>query len=330
MKQSQIIQKYLFFFFSSFCLLFSQASFGFSEAEIDSLESTGGKRVSSSLWRTELGFSLQRNLLFNARLVDNISANTEASFFDLSNLYYGTDLNINYSLKDFDFLKNTEVFLKASFNSPVKGHKSNLLDYGPMKYISYALGDLVAGLTSPLKKGDNFLSYFDTSVILFPLSRFSREASLITTLDETISFLRFLKKEESWKLAVSASHNMAYSLYTSKDADKGGYKKNIPFDLSHGLGLFYRQNYSKFIPFSTRVFASHYFGINTYHTQTHFLTLGSSFTWKTSKKVYINFLIRWRDNIHKHNPKDHNIKKTEKVSFNLRKIFFTLRGIYSF
>ena len=322
-------QKYLFFFFSLFCFLFPQAGFGFSEAEIDSLESTGGKRVSSSLWRTEIGFSLQRNLLFNARLADNISANREASFFDLSNLYYGTDLNINYSLRDFDSLKNTEVFLKASFNSPIEGHKSNLRVYGPMKYISYALGDLIAGLTSPLKKSDDFLSYFDTSVILFPLSRFSREASLITTLDETVSLLRFLRKEETWKLAVSASHNMAYSLYTNK-ADIGGYKKNIPFDLSHGLGLFYRQNYSKLIPFSTRVFATHYFGISTYHTQTHFLTLGSSFSWKTSKKVYINFLIRWRDNIHRHNPKNHDIKKNERVSFNLKKVFFTLRGIYSF
>ena len=325
-----MIQKYLALLFSFFCLLLTQTSFGLSEIEKDTLESTKDKSSTISPWRTELGFSLQRNLFFNARLADNISTSKEGSFFDISNLFYGLNLNINYSLKRFDLLKNAEIFLQSSFNSPIKGHRSDLLHYGPLEYITYALGDLIAGLKTPLKKNDNFLSYFYSSVILFPLSKFSRKASLITTLDETISLLYFLKKKETWKLALTANHNMAYSQYTSREANKGGTKKNIPFDLSHGLGLLYRQDYNKYIPYSTQFFATHYFGIDTSHTQIHFLTLGSSFSWNPRKQFYINFRVLWRDSILKYNPSNHHITKLEKVSFKLKKTFFSLQGIYIF
>ena len=52
---------FIFLFFPCF-------GFGFTEAEIDLLESAEEKDMASSPWRTQIDFALQRNLLLPSRL----------------------------------------------------------------------------------------------------------------------------------------------------------------------------------------------------------------------------------------------------------------------
>ena len=330
-----MIKNCLIIFFYAF-LLFPQLSFSFSEAEIDTLESSGKKSFSSSLWRTNVGFSLQRNLELRNRLASLFDTNKEASLFDVSNLYYNLSLNFNYSLSKvaknskYNFLKNTEIFLENSFNSPLTGHNNNLKNYNLASYIQYALGDVVLGFTVPTYQNKNFLSYFSFSFIAFPFSRFSREAGLSTTLDGTVSLLYFLKKVKKWNLAFSSRHNLAYSDYKKPSTDVKGIRYNIPLDTSQRASFIYSQNQIKYFPSNITIFASHYFGVNTKFTRNHDLTLGASSSWKLRERLYINFSVHWSDRIYVYNPYNENVEKKEPIRFNLIRTFFVLGGSYSF
>ena len=222
-------------------------------------------------------------------------------------------------------------FFNASFRTPFTGYNNNLKDYNFINYFQYALGDLIGGFTAPTYRSGNFLSYFSFSFIAFPLSKFSKEAGLLTTMDTTLSFLYFLKKKAKWNLALSSNHSLAYSHYTKHSADKLGKSYNIPFDTSQSGSLIYRQNYNKYLPSNTQFLITHFFGINTYKTQNHDLTIGVSSSWKIKKQFYLNSSIRWRDRVHIYNPYDENVKKIEPIRwFNWNQSFFALSGSYSF
>ena len=316
-----------------FLSVFPLFSSGFSETEIDSLESGGTKSFSPSPWRTQFSFSLQRNLEVNSRLLFDIGKDT--SLLDLSNLFYTLGANINYSLGSLpkhspDWLKNTELFLNVSFNSPFKGYSNNLKNYSAKDYIQFGLGDIVGGAAFPAYKTKNLISYLSFSSVVFPFSRFSKNAGLSTTLDGTLNVLYFLKKEEGWNLALSAGQNIAYSRYNKASADKAGYVRNIPFDTSQNLSLIYRQNQRRQMPSSLSFSITHYFGINTIKTRVHDLTLGLASAWRVRKRFYVNFSIRWRDRISVYNPSNPEVKKKEPVRFNLSRTFFRLGGSYSF
>ncbi len=342
-----MIKKY-FILLSFLCLFFSQLGFGFTEAELDSVESA----EDSSPWRTDISFSLKRNLEVETRLSQTVSAREELnpvqdSLFDPDSLYYGFGFRLNYSLKGAEhlfsrmglkdsffenILSKTNLFLTSSFNSSFRGYGARFADHDLWQYIHYALGDFVAGSQTQIYKSDNLFSYLDLSVVIYPpLSRFSKEAGLITTLDGTVRFLRFLKKEEKWKLDFLSSHNFAYSQYTKPDADTKGYKKNIPWDTSNSFSLIYGQSYSRFAPYRARAFITHYFGIDTTYSHTHFLAFGGSFSWQIKKRFYIAFTTNWRDRVALYNLSDKRVRMTEKTRWwDLSRTFFTLSASYSF
>ena len=337
-------RKYLILSF--LCLLSPQPGFGFTETELDSIEPV----EDSSPWRTDISFSLKRNLEVETRLDQAVSAREKIkpvrdSLFDPNSLYYGFDLRLNYSLKGAErlfsrmgskdssvknILNKTNLFLTSSFNSSFRGYGARFADHDLQQYIHYALGDFVAGSQTQFYKSDKLLSYFDLSVVLYPLSRFSKEAGLLTTLGGTIRLLRFLKREENWNLDFSSSHNFAYSQYTKASADTKGYKKNIPWDTSNSFSFIYGQSYNKLAPYRTRAFVTHYFGIDTTYSHTHYLTFGGSFSWKIKQQFYVTFIANWRDRVALYNLSDKKIWKREKVRWDLSRTFFTLSASYSF
>ncbi len=310
-------------------LLFPQSGFGFSDTELNRVESEEGEGASSKAWGVDLGFSLKRNLEINPRLQGAAegsiwSPDTEASFLDPSVLYYALGLRLNYPLKNSasffnhiglrghtveSVLSHTTVFLTGSFDSPFKGHKFYLKDYNFSDYFFYALGDLIAGATSRIYKSDKLLSYFDVSVILFPLSRFSKEASLITTLGSTVRFLRQIQKKELWSLSFVSSHNFAYSQYKYASTDKTGRDWNIPLDTSHSIGFLLGQSYNQFMPSRARFYLTYYMGLDAMYNHNHFLTLGHSFSWKIRNTFRLMFSVHWRDNIAFYNLSDKNVRK---------------------
>ncbi len=354
----------LIFSFCLFCFL-PKSGFGLSEIEIDALESADDQKLSADPWTIQLQFALRRNLEIENRYggfskdsaqkegdqkdskrIRFCDPSSEASICDLSNLYYGLGLDASYSLNNAEhffnkrlgvkndrikqIIKNTKIFFRSSFYSPFKGN-TNLENYSFFRdYIMYAVGDPTTGLTTQFYKSDNLLSYSELSVVMFPLSRFSRKAGLFTTLDGSIGFVRSLKKEQSWALAFSSNHNLAYSHYQKEDANDRGSIVNTPLDTEHSLGFSYKQSYNRFMPSSTRVSTIHYFGLNSQFTMSYFLTLASSFSWKIRKQFYINLLISWKDKIAVYNPDNENVRKKEPVRFNLNRTFFALSGSYFF
>ena len=335
----------------SIFLFFPCFGFGFSEIEIDLLESTEEKDMASSPWRAQFDFALKRNLLVDSSLLDSqeprqqrnpedkdaVFSNLfdpyrDTSLLDPSNLYYELSLNLNYSLRgiaedlQYEWLKNTELFLNNSFNAAFKPSELNMKGYGYIDYIQYALGDIIGGFKVPAYSRGKFLSSLSFSFIAFPLSRYSREAGLWTTVDGTVNFLYSLKKTPEWNVALSSSHNLAYNHYKKKTANAKKY--NVPYDTNQSLSLIFKQSLNKYFPSSTQLFSSYYFGINTYKTQFHDLTLGCSSSWKVKDRLYFNFSISWKDRIFIYNPYDKNVRKNEPVRFNLAHTFFVIGGSY--
>lgn len=336
---------YLFLFFSTVCVFFPQSSPGFSETDIDSLESTGKKSFSSRPWRTQFSVTLQRNLLLNSHYSDNtgrdirklFDTDEEASFLDFSNLYYTLSLNLNYSLGEtikhlgYDFLKNTELFLNNSFQSPVTGYNNILEGYGPVDYIHYALGDIAIGFTTPVYKKEDFFSELSFSLVPYRLSRFSKEAGLLTAANGTISFLYFFKKRSKWSLALSSSHSLAYYHYTKEAADKDGIVYNIPKETRQTGSFIFKQNFNKYMPANIQISSTHFFGIDKLSTRIHDLTFSSAFSWKIKNRVYMNFSIRWKDRIDFYHPDNKQVRKKEPTRwFNWDKYVFSIGGSYSF
>ena len=278
-------------------LILPALSFGFSEIELESLERSGSKSFSKNRWRRDIGFSLIRNLDIETRhksLSEQKGNNTnkfcdtkaEGSLCDLSNLYYNLDFTLYYSLIqwaenrfDSSFLKDAELFLGGFFRSNFRGGNcSELEGYDNFKsYIGCGLGDLVGGGAMPIYKKNNFFSYFNFSTILWPLSKKSRNTSLKTAFNTSISMLYFIKKENKWSGTLSSKHSLTYnhfryhkaykSSFTQLEPDQDkGHTYNNPFDSSQQLNLIFKQNFNKYLPANTGLFITYSFTINTQYS----------------------------------------------------------------
>jgi len=337
----------LFLIIFAFCLS-PHLSFGLSETELESLETTGKKSLSISPWRTQVGFALQRNIEFNSRFSDDTGADIlrkffnprgEASLFDLWNLYYGLTFNFNYSLKEMEkkyiLFKNVELFVNSSFQTPVKGyHSGGEADrgYGLSDYIHYGLGDITAGLTAPIYRGEGFFSDFSVSLMPYPLSRFSQGAGLSKTVSGAVSFLYFLEKEKLWSLAVSSNHSLNVSYYHKNFFDREGHIENFPLETAHSGSLIYRQSHQKYMPTSVRASAGYFLGvskkkINFYHD----LLLALSFSWKMKERYYLNCSIRWKYRVNVYNFSNKSIRKDRPIRwFEPSNYVFSIGSSYTF
>ena len=292
-------------------------AFGFSETELDSLESSGSKTFSKSPWRIDMGLSLLRNLDVETRerklyLNDSLfedkktkkfcNPSEEGNLCDLSNLYYNLDLTAYYSLANWakkyfnhSFLKGTELFLGTYFSSDFKGGAcSNLENYNNLRgYITCNLGDLVGGWTTLIYKKQDFFTYFNFSTIIWPLSKKSKDSSLTTNLKGSLSTLYFIKKENEWSGAISSNHSLNYNHFTSYKSNSQAYNK--PLGTSQQLSFILKQEINKYLPANTRLFINYSFILNTENTHWHLKEISlkdntvSDITEESLEKL-INFL----------------------------------------
>ncbi|MCZ0933236.1 MAG: hypothetical protein OXJ52_08810, partial [Oligoflexia bacterium] len=272
-------------------LVFPALSFSFSETELDSLEDLGTKTFSKSPWRNNFGFSLIRNLNIEAQhknYSERVKSgeekesgskfcdfNSDNSICNLSDLYYSLDFTVYYSLlkwaeeySRFSFLKGAELFLSGSFTSNFKaGNCSNLETYDSFQgYLKCGIGDISAGWTLPVYQKGDFISYFNFSALLFPLSKKSQDLSLKTGLNGSISALYFLKKRDKWSWAISSQHSLSYTHFTAPWADESWGKFNNPFSTGQGLSLILKQRLNKYLPANTSFSVGYSFIINAYNT----------------------------------------------------------------
>ena len=262
-------------------------AFSFSETELDSLEDSGTKTFSKSPWRNNFGVSLIRNLDVEAQH-KNYSGrveigeekksgnklcdfNSDNNICNLSDLYYSLNFTVYYSLLKWaeeysrlSFLKDAELFLNSSFTSNFKGGIcSNLEGYDNLKgYLKCRVGDISTGWTLPFYQKGAFISYFNFSALLFPLSKKSQDLSLKTGLNGSISTLYFLKKWEKWSWAISSQHSLAYNYFTKPWGDEGWSKFNTPFAIGQGLSLILKQSLNKYLPANTSLSVGYNFIIN--------------------------------------------------------------------
>ena len=275
-----------------FLLIFPPVVFSFSETELESLESEGTKTFSKSPWRRDFGFSLIRNLEIESRH-QSLSEEKESeeaglnkdnkfcvvdsknSLCDLSSLYYRLDWTLYYSLAQwaekylsYSFLKNTEFFLASSFTSNFSGGNcSHLEGWDNLKdYMKCGIEDLLVGWTAPVYQKDNFFSYFNFSMMAWPLSQKSEDTTLKTAVEASISALYFIKKQDKWSQAVFSSHSLAYNHFTNPSADKDWKSYNNPFNSEQALNLIFKQSFNKYLPANTTLSIAYRFLINTENT----------------------------------------------------------------
>ncbi|MCZ0932033.1 MAG: hypothetical protein OXJ52_02655 [Oligoflexia bacterium] len=260
----------------------------FSETELESLEDSGRKTFSKNPWRRDMGFSLIRNLDIETRH-KNLSqeeGNTdkqnkfcdpkaEGSLCDLSNLYYNLDFTVYYSLAqwtkkrlNYPFLKGTEFFLTSYFRSNFSGGIcSDLIGYDNFKgYVECGVGDITGGWTSPIYDKNSFFSYFNFSMIVWPLSKESKDSTLKTAFNSSVSALYFFKKRDKWSGAISSNHSLVYNHFTNPRVGEKGHTYNNPFDSNQQLSLIFKQNFNKYLPANARLFIAYSFTINTANT----------------------------------------------------------------
>ena len=290
-------------------------AFSFSETELESLESSGTKIFSQSLWRRDMGFSLIRNLDIETRhknfsktehAQENKFCDTEAegSLCDLSNLYYNLDFTIYYSLAQWaekhfkdSFLKDTEFFLGGYFRSNFReGDCSNIEGYdNSTGYIQCGLGDILGGLTAPIYNKNSFYSYLNLSAIIWPLSKKSKDATLKTAWGVSANTIYFIKKQDKWSWAFSSNHNLAYNHFShhkNPDSKDTGYNYNNPFDSNQQLSLIFKQNFNKYLPVNTNLFISHNFAVNTQYSSWSLQEIEekSNAFWNDVSPEYLNIL----------------------------------------
>ncbi|MDE0091791.1 MAG: hypothetical protein OXN83_00725, partial [Oligoflexia bacterium] len=274
-----------------FLVIFPQLAFSFSETELESLETEGTKTFSKSPWRRDMGLSLIRNLEIETRHrsfleeeknQDNKSGkanfcefNKKDSLCDLSSLFYKLDFTLYYSLAQWaekyfnnSFLKNTEFFLGGYFMSSIKpGLCLERKGYNNfMGYIKCGVSDMTSGWTTLIYKKDSFFSYFNFSMLVWPLSQKSKDVTLKTAFNSSISTLYFLKKQEKWSGAISSNHSLSYNHFTSPIPKKATLAYNNPFDTSQQLSLIFKQNFNKYLPANTALFISYNLALDTYKT----------------------------------------------------------------
>ena len=334
-------------------LLFSPfLVFAFDETEVDSLSSSGTKRLSKKPWRTQFSLALKRNLEVWA-----FSPEKENALTDLSALFYELKLTLNYSLEEINpRLSQTELFLTGSFLSNFDGgHCDRWLDDQEPAYIWCNVGNVVGGFQTPFYNKGSFFSDFTFSFIPYPLSFFSREEGLVNSFSGAFSTLYFFKKEKQWNAALSTSHNFTYRKFTKTLTgpiiEEKGIKKikgdryNIPLETEHITQLILRQNFNKYLPSNAQLFSSYFIGINLHRPHSvepncspwacgdreHYLSLGASSSWKLKDRTYLTGSLFWRDKLIVYNPKDENVKKGKsEIDFKLDRWFFKLTFSYSF
>ena len=275
----------------SIFIIFPSLVFSFSETELESLEDSGTKTFSKSPWRRDTGFSLIRNLDIETRhkhfsteeqKQENSSAkknrfcdpDKEGSLCDFSNLYYKWDFTLYYSVVSWvekyfnsSFLKDTEFFLGGSFTSNFKGGAcSHLKGYNSLTgYLKCGIGDILGGWTTPIYQKDSFFSFFNFTMVAWPLSKESQSATLKTAIDGSLNTLYFIKKQKEWSWALSSSHSLAYNHFTVPATDNG-HNYNNPFDSSQQLSLIFKQRFNKYLPSNTSLSVAYSSTINTDNT----------------------------------------------------------------
>ena len=352
--------------FTLIFLFYPHSSFSFSESELDSLEESGKKTFSKSPWRTELSLGLHRNAHLNTfhsagyeAQQSVFSTDEKDSLLDFANLYYSIGLGINYSFmevaekRNYEFLKNMELFLSGSFDTPWTGYNNQFEDYDAWQYIHYAIGDLTFGLTTPLYQKQGFITYF-SSYSLIPLSKFSQEAGLFSGLSGSLSFLYFLQRKSDWSLAVSSNHALHYRHYIKNPLDRAkgdkyqeflarndkelthdrsGHKHTTPLSTGNSGNLIFKQSAYKVLPTRISFTLGYIFGADTRKTRTHYLSWSGAASWKVKNHFYLNTSIRWMDSIHISNPVPEHKDITKHIPIgwsDLRKYIFSIGVSYSF
>lgn len=229
------------------------------------------------------------------------SSGSESYFSDVFDLkpdklfsssYYALGLQLNYSLEkiagylNYDFLKNTEIFLNSSF---VSGYVINNLK----NYIYNALGDITTGFIVPVYKGERFFSDFSLSFMPHPLSKLSRDIGLSKKVDGTISLLYFLTRSQKWNWVFSSDHNIGYRYYTKALSDELEIRRGVVWSTNQGKFIF-RQSFNKYLPSNTGMSIGHGFtksSIYKYHT----LELAIAFSWKLQDQFYLHSSLGLRD-----------------------------------
>ena len=348
-----------FFFVVVFLFSLPLYVFGFSENEMEALESSGTIQSSESPWRKEISVIFQRNIKTNifdssgnrtpnyeARKKQSLlDSDQEDSLLDFSNLYYTIGLSVNYTpleiVKKFGYnwLKNTEFFLNSSFSTPVTGHiskseKNRTFTDRTLKYIHYAIGNPSAGFQTLLHKKEEFVSYFNFSVFVFPLNRFSREAGFISGANGSVSLVYFLKKMSQRSWIFSSSHSVAYKRYNKEYSNEKKSRYNTPFRTSQTGNISFRQSSGKsWLPSSTGFSITHLLGINKNQTWNQYLSWRISSSWKIRKALYFILSIEWEDSIHSFNrdPKKSKVKKWDSIGWlDLDKYIVSIGGSLSF
>ena len=363
--RSFILSKRSLFFTLLLFWLHPQFGFAFSESELDSLENSGKKTFSKSPWRTGLSFGLQRNVSLNTFHFAGYEAQQSAfsidekgSLLDISSLYYSLGVIFNYSLSEtatklnYDFLKNTELFLAGSFETPFTGYNSHFEKYDAWQYFHYALGDITFGFATPIYNREKFFTDLSFSSLL-PLSKFSQEAGLFSGINGNLNFLYFLQKKSNWSIVISSSHALYYRHHTKTPLDRAegaldrhksrndkelthdrdGRKHSTPWSTRNSGSVIFKQSSYKAFPTRVSFNLGHTFGIDTRKTRTHYLSWSGASSWKIKDRFYLNMSIRWIDSIHISNPvpKHEDITKNQSIGWDdLRKYVFSIGGSYSF
>ncbi|MBC6415976.1 MAG: hypothetical protein GDA46_06280 [Bdellovibrionales bacterium] len=347
-----------------FVLLFLSPSllFALSEQELDSLESSGSKSFSESSWRREIRASLKRNLEVEFSESESKDVVVEASLLDLTNLYYGYDFTLYYSLDklskypSFSFLKKSELSLRGGFFSNfARGSCASLLKHQDKKtnqiklgsYFRCGLQDIVGGLTSPIYQKENLFVFLNLSLFRLPLSKNSFDFSLINSSSGAVSLFYFLKKGKDWNLALSSSFNLTYNYFKNLTADVDGEFFNEPLRWAWGGRLILQQKLSPYLPLRVSVFSSYDFAFNTYKiyspecksksfslflcgSRYQFLSLGGESSWKLYDRLFLSLSVNWRNLIKSSNPLDKKIFVTQPYSFGSHNWYVTNSLSYSF
>ena len=343
-------------------LILPHILFALSETELESLKEGGSKTISESPWRFSFGLSISRNLHLETRhkVLENSNATKEGSLWDRTNFYYNPRVTIYYSLrklkplKDYSFLKNTELFVSSGFFSnfaegtcsSLKGSRDKETDQVTLKsYIRCGIQNIILGSTTPLYQKDEFFSFLDLNALIYPLSKRSEETSLKSYIEASLSFLYYMKKEEKWSLAFSTSHYVTLNhfefLTTKSDAS------NRPFDTTQGLSFILQQNWSPYLPTNSQISTFYTFAVDTYKVDSdlcdaqslklfqcgskeHYLSLNLNSSWKIFKRTFLGLSFSWRDLIGNSNPLDENVIINHQRGFQWKKWTVSASASYSF
>ena len=356
--------RFLYKYLALSFILYPQLSQGLSETELETLESSGTRAVSKSPWRREIGTYLSRNLEVETEyqvLEASDDSIVEASLFDPSNLYYGYNFSVYYSLNSFEkfknlsFLKQTELFVSSGFSSNFAGGVCVLLaDYlneetGQItlgNYIRCGLEDISGGFTSPIYSKNQLYMFLSGSLFRIPISRRSQLVTLRNTSSASLSTLYFFKQDKYWSFSVSSSHSAGYSYFKSIIANKDG-SYNRPLSFSNGLSFIVKQKISPYLPNNLRFSSLHRFALNTYQIESeecsgktfsllscgsreHYLSLRASSSWRLPKRIFLSLSVSWRDLLAVSNPIDDNVFSSQRHSFGWHRWYLTTNLSYSF